>query len=111
MKKTILTLFVGLLTAGAFAQTTVPATAASKDKHNDMKDLRKDVRDEHHDRKLHTYDVKHHDKAEAKAETKDIKADKKDIHGDAKDLKSDGVKHPLKRADKQIHRQHLHHKR
>lgn len=110
MKKAILTLFVGLLTAGTFAQTTAPATTASTDKSKDMKDLRKDVKDERHDKKLRTYEVKHHDKAEAKAETKDIKADKKDIHGDVKDLKNDGVEHPLKRADKQIHRQNMHRK-
>jgi len=110
MKKTILTLLVGILTTGAFAQTTAPATTASTDKRKDMKDLRKDVRDERHDKKLRTYEVKHHDKAEAKAETKDINADKKDIHSDAKDLKNDGVKHPLKRADKQIHRQNVHRK-
>ena len=78
MKKVILTLFVALLTAGAFAQTTTPATA-STDKHKDMKDLRKDVRDTRHDKKLRTYEVKHHDKAEVKSETKDIKADKKFI--------------------------------
>jgi hypothetical protein len=109
MKKTILTLFIGLLTAGVFAQTTTP-TPASTDKHNDMKDLKKDVRDVRHDKKVRAYEVKHHDKAEAKAETKDIKADNKDINGDVKDLKKDGVKHPLKRADKQIHRQNMHHK-
>jgi hypothetical protein len=109
MKKVILTLFAGLLTAGTFAQTTTPTTA-SADKHKDMKDLRKDVRDERHDKKLKTYELKHHDKVEAKAEAKDIKGDKKDINGDVKDLKHDGVKHPLKRANKQIHRQHIHHK-
>lgn len=109
MKKVILTLFVGLLTAGAFAQTTTP-TVATSDKQQDMKDLKKDVRDVRHDKKLKAYEVKHHDKAEATAETKDIKADKKDIHGDVKDLKQDGAKHPLKRADRQIHRQNMHHK-
>jgi hypothetical protein len=109
MKKTILTLFIGLLTAGAFAQTSTPVTA-STDKHKDMKDLKKDVRDVRHDQKLKAYAVKHHDKSEAKAETKNIKADKKDINGDVKDLKKDGVKHPLKRADKQIHRQNMHRK-
>ena len=109
MKKLILTLIVGLLTAGAFAQTTTP-TVATTDKHKDMKDLRKDARDVHHDKKLRAYEVKHHDKAEAKAETKNIKGDKKDIHGDVKDLKSHGVKHPLKRANRQIHRQNTHRK-
>ena len=45
-----------------------------------------------------------------KAETKDIKADKKNIAGDTKDLKNDGVKHPVKRAHRQIHRQNVHRK-
>ena len=48
MKKTILTLLVALLTAGAFAQTTTPVT----DKQKDMKDLRKDVRDKRHDSRV-----------------------------------------------------------
>ncbi|HEU5365400.1 MAG TPA: hypothetical protein VFU62_07705 [Hanamia sp.] len=107
MKKAILTLFVGLLTAGAFAQTTA---TASTDQHKDMKDLKKDVREVRHDKKLKAYEVKHGDKAEAKAENKDIKGDKKDIKGDVKNLKQDGVKHPLKRADRQIHRQNIRHK-
>ena len=34
--------------------------------------------------------------------SKDIKADKKDIASDAKTLKSEGVKHPVKRAERQI---------
>lgn len=109
MKKLILTMIIGMLTAGAFAQTTTPSTA-SADKHKDMKDMRKDIRDERHDKRLRTYDLKHHDKAEAKAETKDIKSDKQDIKGDTKDLKKDGVKHPQNRADKQIHRQNMHRK-
>lgn len=109
MKKVILTLIVGLLTAGAFAQTTTP-TVAITDRHKDMKDVRKDVRDVRHHKKARTYELKHHDKAEAKAETKDIKGDKKDIRGDVKDLKQDGVKHPLKRTGRQIHRQNVHRK-
>lgn len=114
MKKVLLMAFIGLTTAGAFAQTTAPiakktttTTAVNKDKQNDMKDLRKDVKDERHDRKMRKYDLKHHEMAKAKAETKDINADNKDIRSDVKDLKKDGVKHPIKRADKQIHRHHM----
>ncbi len=99
MKKVIVTLFMGLLTAGAFAQTASPAT----DKQKDMKELKTDVRDVRHDKKERAADRKNGDVAEAKAETKDIKADKKDTKGDAKDLRKDGVKHPVKRADRQIH--------
>jgi hypothetical protein len=101
-----LTLLVALLTAGAFAQTTTPAT----DKQKDMKDLRKDVRDKRHDNRVRTHELKQGHKAAALAQTKDIKADKKNIAGDAKDLKKDGVKHPIKRAHKQIHRQNVHRK-
>jgi maltose-binding protein MalE len=104
MKKVILTLVVAMFAVGAFAQTTTPKTDSKKD----MKDLRKDTRDVRHDKRSRTYDVKHGDKAEAKAETKNIKADKKDMASNVKDLKKDGVKHPVKRAHAQIHRQNVH---
>ncbi|MDP4285798.1 MAG: hypothetical protein Q8891_15380 [Bacteroidota bacterium] len=106
MKKVILTLLVAMLTAGAFAQTTTPAPATDKKK--DMKDLRKDVRDTRHDKRQRTHDLKEGDKAAARAETKDIRSDKKDIAANTKDLKKDGVKHPIKRAHRQIHRQNVH---
>lgn len=106
MKKLFLIAFAGLLTAGAFAQTTTPVIAKT-DKQKDMHDLRKDVREEGHDRKLRKYELKHHDVAEAKKETKDIKGDNKEIRSDVKDLRKDGVKHPIKRAHKHIHRQHI----
>ncbi|MEO8862178.1 MAG: hypothetical protein ABI358_12180 [Ginsengibacter sp.] len=106
MKKVILTLFVGLLTAGAFAQTTTPAT----DKQKDMKDLKTDVRDVRHDKRERAADRKNGNVAEAKAETKDIKSDKMDMKGDVKDLKKDGVKHPVKRADRQIHHANMRHR-
>ncbi|MEO8720068.1 MAG: hypothetical protein ABI297_07425 [Ginsengibacter sp.] len=109
MKKVILTLFVGIFTAGAFAQTTT-STNANADNHKEMKDLKKDVRDVRHDRKVRAYELKHHDKAEAKAEAKEIKGDKKEIAGNVRNLKNDGMKHPLMRADKQIHRQNMHHR-
>lgn len=108
MKKVIFTLIAAMLTGATFAQTTTPqASTDATGKHKDMKDLRKDVRDVRHDKKLRNYELKHHDKAEAKAETKDIHQDKKDIGGDVKNLKQEGVKHPLKRADRQIHRQNV----
>ena len=102
MKKLTLMVLTAMFTLGAFAQTT---TTTQTDKKQDMKDLRKDTRDIRHDKSLRTYEMKHGDKAEAKAETKNIKADKTDRKGDVKDLKADGVKHPMKRADRQIARQ------
>lgn len=106
MKKLFLIAIAGLLTAGAFAQSTTPVIAKT-DKQKDMKDLRKDVRDERHDKKLERYDVKHHELAKAEKEKMEIKSDNKDMRGDVKDLRKDGVKHPIKRAHKHIHRHHI----
>lgn len=105
MKKQILTAAAVLFAVAAFAQAPRQTSAAApRDKRNDMKDMRHDIRDKRHDQRLRHYELKHHDYAEAKKETKDIRADNKDIHGDTKDLKRDGVKHPVKRADRQINR-------
>ncbi len=106
MKKLTIAVAAVLLSIGAFAQTTTPqtTTSAQTDKKQDMKDMRKDVKDVRHDKRLRHYEVKHGDKAAAKKETKDIRSDKKEFKGDAKDLRKDGVKHPIKRADRQIHR-------
>lgn len=103
MKKITLTLLIAFLTAGVFAQTTTP----SSDKKQDMKDMRKDIKDVRHDKAVRNRELKNGHPIAAKNETKDIRADKKDIHSDAKDLKQDGVKHPVKRAKRQIHRQHV----
>ena len=85
---------------GASAQTTT----GNNDKKQDMKDLRKDIRDVRRDRKARREELKEGDKTSAKALTQDIRRDKKDIRSDAKDLREDGIKHPVKRADRQIHR-------
>ncbi|HEY8657760.1 MAG TPA: hypothetical protein VIL78_01920 [Hanamia sp.] len=105
MKKVILTLLVAMFAAGAFAQTTTPKT----DKKQDMKDLRKDDKEVRRDKRQRNFELKHGEKAAALVQTKDIKADKKNIAGDVKDLKKDGVKHPMKHANAQIHRQHARH--
>jgi Ni/Co efflux regulator RcnB len=105
MKKVILALMVAMFAAGAFAQTTTPKT----DKKQDMKDLRKGDKEVRRDKRQRNYELKHGEKVAALAQTKDIKADKKNMAGDVKDLKKDGVKHPMKRANAQIHRQHARH--
>jgi hypothetical protein len=106
MKKITLFMLGALLTAGAFAQT--PATAAS-DKKEDMKDLRKDIRDVRKDKRELLDAKKDGDKTEVKEIRKDIKEDRKDIKADAKDLRADGVKHPVRRAKRQIRVHHRHH--
>src|SRR5215831_17801479 len=101
MKKLVFLAIAAMLSIGAFAQTP---TTSSSDKKQDMKDLRKDIKDVRKDKKERKEDLKEGDKAGAKEETKDIRADKKDIKADAKDLKKDGVKHPIRRAKRQIHK-------
>lgn len=101
MKKTIIIAASMLLTMGAFAQTTTPAKS---EKRQDMRDLRKDIKDVHQDKKERRADIKEGDKSEVKADTRDIRADKKDIHSDRKELKQEGVKHPIKKAHRQIRR-------
>lgn len=101
MKKILFVSFAAFLfSVGAMAQTTTPPS----DKKSDMKDLTKDVRDLRKDKAARKKELKEGDKAEAKELGKDIKADKKDIKNEAKDLKADGVKHPLKRAQRRIHK-------
>jgi hypothetical protein len=103
MKKVTLFFLATLFAFAAFAQTS--ATPQQQDNKQGMKDLRKDTRDIRHDKRVRKYDVNHGKKMKAMKATKDIKADKKDRRGDVKDLKTDGVKHPQKRADRQIRRQ------
>lgn len=106
MKKLTIAVTAVLLSFGAFAQTTIPSpttTSAQTDKKQDMKDLRKDEKDVRHDKRMRKYELKHGEKAKANEETKGIRADNKGIKSDAQDLRKDGVKHPFKRADHQIH--------
>ena len=49
------------------------------------------------------------DKTEVKEIRKDIKEDRKDIKADAKDLRADGVKHPVRKAKRQIRMHHKNH--
>ncbi len=109
MKKVSITLLAFMFfTIGAFAQTTSTATAATKK--TDMKDLRKEIRAERKAERLRKNDLKHGETVKAEAETKLIQADKKEIAANVNVLKNEGVKHPLKRADRQIHRHNeLHH--
>jgi hypothetical protein len=108
MKKVILTSVIALLGFGAFAQTTTPPKV--NDKQVDMKDLRKDIRDKRQDERQKVSDRKSGNKLGVKTMGKDIKRDNKDIKADARDLNRDGVKHPIRHADRQIHKQNLHHR-
>lgn len=86
---------------GAMAQSTTPQTSEKKEA---MKDLRKDIRGMHKDRMALKNEIKEGDIEAAKALKKDINHGRNDIRQDARDLKEDGVKHPVKRAARQIHR-------
>jgi hypothetical protein len=109
MKKITLVVLAGLLTASAFAQTPAPVAAASPAQKTDMKDLRTDVRSERKDKRERRADLKAGNTAAAKDETNNIKADKANKANDKADAKADGVKHPVRRADRQIHRQNVRH--
>ncbi len=103
MKKSFL---LGLFALGStvmFAQTT-PSQKAQ-----DMKEVRTDVRDLKKDEIARRADIKAGDKTAAQDVTPQIKADKKELAVDAKQAKADGVKHPVKRAKRQIHRHLRHH--
>ena len=106
MKKVIFIIAGAMFTLTTMAQTTTPVPTQ---KQIDSKDLRKDIREKRADKRELKADVKAKDKAAAKAELKEIKTDNKDIHQDAKTLKAEGVKHPVKRAEKQIHVINKHH--
>jgi Ni/Co efflux regulator RcnB len=103
MKKIVLSLAIAFCTAAAFAQTTHPGV----EKKQGMKDMRKDIKDVRHDKVVRHHELKNGHVVAAHHTTKDIRADKKDIHHDTKTLKAEGVKHPVRRADRQIHRQHV----
>ena len=105
MKKVIFIVAGAMLTLTTMAQITTTPTK----KQIDSKDIRKDIREKRSDKRQLKADIKDGDKAAAKGEVREIKADNKEIRQDAKTLKSEGVKHPFRRADKQIHKINKHH--
>ncbi|RTL48557.1 MAG: hypothetical protein EKK39_12375 [Sphingobacteriales bacterium] len=115
MKKTVFLLTTGLFfTIAAMAQTGATATTSTTTQNpavkSGMKDMRHDVRELRKDKRQRDEALENGNKAKANALGKDIRSDKKDINHDRKQLQSEGVKHPIKRADRQIHRQNMEHK-
>jgi len=104
MKK-LLSVIAGALLFSFTSMAQEPATKTG------MKDMRKDIRDVRKDKRQRHEALENGNKAKAKKLTKDIKGDKKDINGDRKNLQSEGVKHPIKRADRQIHAANHHAKK
>lgn len=94
MKKILFVMLCAGLTFGAMAQDSARKAG--------MKDMRKDLKDINKDKKERAADLKAGNKTAAAAETKDIRSDKKDVAKDARKLKKEGIKHPVKRAQKQI---------
>jgi hypothetical protein len=97
MKKLVSLSIAVFFTVAAFSQQTPNA-----DKKQDMKDLRKDIKDVRSDKRDRKQDIRTGHYGDARRDTKDIRADKRDIRSDRRDLKEDGVKHPVRRADRQI---------
>ena len=102
MKKVTLIFAGTLLTVITFAQQPV-----ATERKEGMKDLRKDIRKERQEKRERNADLREGKFGAARQETKEIRAEKRDIKEDAKELKEEGVKHPIKRADRQIHRQNM----
>ena len=96
MKK-VLFLFV-------FSTLSFFAMSQTSEKKVEMKDVRKDLKEIKKEKKDRNADLKAGKIADAAKDSKEIKKDKKDVAKDAKDLKKEGVKHPIKRAEKQIRR-------
>lgn len=114
-KTKLLTLLLAFSSTVIFAQTPsqTPTTASPQtptiktEKQQDMKDLRHDIRSDRKERIIRKHDVKTGNTLGAKDATRDIKADNKDIASDRKELRSEGVKHPVRRAHREIrHRRH-----
>ncbi len=103
MKKIIFVSAICFLGIGAFAQTTTPTTVDTKQQ--DMKDLRTDIRHKRQDEHQKSADVKDGNTVAAKSARHDIKVENKDIKTDANAARAKGVKHPIRRAHRQIHRQ------
>ncbi|MEN9684441.1 MAG: hypothetical protein RLZZ28_227 [Bacteroidota bacterium] len=106
--KTILfaVLTMGVFSIGAGAQNNA---SLNEEKNAEMKDLKKDIRDVHRDKAARKHELREGDKAEARKLNRDIREDKKDIKEDRRDLREEGVKHPEKRARKQLREQRRHH--
>ena len=88
-----------LISFGAAAQTTTPVNPAVKE---GMKDLREDKIDLAKDSRELKKEIKEGDKVSAREIVKDIRSDKREIHHAVTDLKSEGIKHPNSRANRQL---------
>ncbi|MHB1921416.1 MAG: hypothetical protein ACYCOO_04195 [Chitinophagaceae bacterium] len=106
LKKLALTALATIFAVAAFAQTP-----EHQDVKKDSKDMRNDIREVRKDRRERNYDLKHGKVKAAQKEQMEIKRENKDIHSDMTDMKHDGVKHPIKRAQGQIHHQNERHKK
>jgi hypothetical protein len=109
MKKILLIAVAALFSGAAFAQTTTPVAATPADTRTptekaQMKDLRQDERAYDNKKAEAKHAINKGYIAAAKTDLAAEKADKQDIKADAKTLKSEGVKHPVKLAAKQIKR-------
>ena len=101
MKKLSLSIATMMFAMMLFAQDAQNPQTAKQ-----MTDLRKDIKDVRKDKVKRNMALRQGNKEEVKELNKGIKQDKQDIKDDAKNLKAEGVKHPIKRAERQIHRQH-----
>lgn len=99
MKKSIIVAALFLATTIGMNAQTQPAPVKEG-----MKEMRHDVKQKRQDKRERKEALATGNQAAAQAEKKEIRSDKKEINADRKDLKAQGVKHPEKKAKKQIRR-------
>ena len=107
MKKIIICSAAALvMTVSIKAQTTNTINQTSTEVNEGMKDLRGELRDVKKDKHKLRNKLKKGDYTGAKEIGKDIRSDKREIHQGVLAQKDDGVKHPVRHADRQMHRAH-----
>ncbi len=95
----VATIFSSVLFAQTIPTTPPSATNNKAEVKKDMDLLRKDIKEQRKDKMERKADLKAGNKTGAAKITEDIKADKADVKNDVKKLKSEGVKHPVHRAE------------
>ena len=96
-----------IMVAALFLATSIGINAQTAPVKQGMKDLRQDVKAKRQDKRQLKAAVATGNKAAVRAEKIELKGDRRNIAVDRKNLKAHGVKHPVKKAKRQIRRHKL----
>lgn len=97
MKKMIMAVAALLISTAVFAQKPQPVN-----KVKDMRVERHDIRKLHHDKTARNYAFKNHHKMAAHHFAKHVRADRKHLRKNSKALRHAGLRHPAKKAGRQV---------